>query len=135
MRRSTISTLIGLSALLAASTVIAGDLYQWKDANGVTHYSQTPPAKGTYTEHAESGRSRGGSEPVQVATASSESPQCATARTNIAMLESKDMVQMDSDGDGKPDKTLSDSERSNQLELARASLKVNCNAGSATPGT
>ncbi|WP_036136034.1 DUF4124 domain-containing protein [Luteimonas mephitis] len=125
MPRLALATLFGLSLLLAASTACAGDLYQWKDANGVTHYSQTPPASGSYTERTESGRAS--ARPVETATAKpAESAQCTTARANIAMLESKGAVQQDSDGDGKPDKTLDDTERANQLELARALLKANC---------
>src|SRR3546814_6836772 len=54
------------------------------------------------------------------------SPQCATSRANIALLEGKAPVQQDTDGDGKPDKTLADTERANQLNLARALLKANC---------
>src|SRR3546814_3664725 len=54
------------------------------------------------------------------------SPQCATSRANIALLEGKAPVQQDTDGDGKPDKTLDDTERANQLNLARALLKANC---------
>src|SRR3546814_5169256 len=58
MPRHALPTLFGLSLLLASSAACAQDLYQWKDANGVTHYSQTPPASGSYTERTESGRGR-----------------------------------------------------------------------------
>ena len=34
----------GLALLVAvAAPAVAGELYQWKDANGVTHYSDSPP--------------------------------------------------------------------------------------------
>src|SRR5690606_41882766 len=55
-----------------------------------------------------------------------EPPQCATSRANIALLESGNPVQQDTDGDGKRDKTLDDTELANQLDLARALLKANC---------
>lgn len=125
MPRHSLSTLFGLSLLLASGVACAQDLYQWKDANGVTHYSQTPPASGNYSERTESGRSP--ARPVETAAAKpAEPPQCATSRANIALLESGNPVQQDTDGDGKPDKTLDDTERANQLDLARALLKANC---------
>jgi hypothetical protein len=131
MPRHPLVPLFGLSLQLAAAAVSAGELYPWKDANGVTHYSQTPPASGNYTERTESGRSS--AKPVETAaTKPTESPQCATSRANIALLESKSPVQQDTDGDGKPDKTLDDTERANQLELARALLKANCAENAAT---
>ena len=40
-----LTALVATLALSAAPTVFAGEVYQWKDANGVTHYSQTPPAQ------------------------------------------------------------------------------------------
>ena len=131
MPRHALVPLFGLSLLLAAAAVSAGELYQWKDASGVTHYSQTPPASGSYSERTESGR--GNARPVEAAAAKpTESPQCATSRANIALLECKNPVQQDVDGDGKADKTLDDAERVNQLELARALLKANCAATSPT---
>ena len=133
MPRHALPTLIGLSLLLATGAACAQDLYQWKDANGITHYSQTPPASGSYTERTESGRSP--ARPVETASAASaESPQCATSRANIALLESESPVQQDTDGDGEPDRTLDDTERANQLNLARALLKANCPGGNAPAG-
>lgn len=121
--------LFGLSLLLAGAAS-AGDLYQWKDANGVTHYSQTPPASGSYQERTESGRDAPAA--VQAAAAKPAEPaECTTARANVTMLEGKAAVQQDTDGDGKPDRTLDDTERANQLELAHAVLKARC-AASAT---
>lgn len=125
--------LLALSLLLVGTVAAAGELYQWKDANGVTHYSQTPPASGSYRERSESGRAPAA--PAQTAQAApAESPQCATSRANIALLESKGAVQQDVDGDGKADKTLGESERAAQLELARAVLKANCATGAASAG-
>ena len=136
MQRHTIPTMLGLSLLFATTAATAGDLYQWKDANGVTHYSQTPPASGNYKERTESGRDIG-AKPVQAAAATPAEPaECATSRSNLALLESKAPVQQDTDGDGKPDKTLDDTDRANQLELARAVLKAkNCTAAKAPAGS
>ena len=126
MQARTIRLLFGLTLLLVAAAATAEDIYQWKDANGVTHYSQTPPPSGDYKTHAARAGDRANKAAPVVASAPAESAQCSTARKNIAMLEGKDAVQQDTDGDGKPDKTLSDADRGNQLELARAMLKANC---------
>lgn len=129
MPRHALKTLSGLSLLLLAATATAGELYQWKDANGVTHYSQTPPASGNYTQRTESGRDSKAPPPAATAGKPAESGQCTSTRANIALLESQSPVQQDVDGDGKPDKTLDDTERASQLELARALLKANCADG------
>src|SRR5690606_31809059 len=129
MPRNASKTLFGLSLLLTMAAASAGELYQWKDANGVTHYSQTPPSSGNYTERSESGRDVTPPPVAAKAETPAESPQCTTARANIALLESESPVRQDSDGDGEPDKTLDDTERANQLELARALLKANCADG------
>lgn len=141
MQRKTIGTISALALLLAAAAATAGEVYEWKDANGVTHYTQTPPPNGDYREHDE----RDIASPAPAATAATptttaasttasagartESAQCSTARKNIELLQGEVAVQQDTDGDGKPDKTLDDTERANQLELARATLKAgNCQA-------
>src|SRR3546814_17724013 len=77
----------------------------------------------------------GPARPVETAAAEpAEPPQCATSRANIALLESESPVQQDTDGDGEPDRTLDDTERANQLNLARALLKANCPGGDAPAG-
>ncbi len=117
-------------ALGAAPAVFAGEVYQWKDANGVTHYSQTPPPQGKF--QARSIYQRQPAAPGQtVAAAPTESPQCTTARKNIELLMSGAKLQMDSDGDGKPDRDLTDSDRDKQLQIAQTVSRVNCAPGTA----
>jgi uncharacterized protein DUF4124 len=114
---------LGLLTACAAATATAGDVYQWKDARGVTQYSSTPPATGAYKVRAMHG------DQVQLETAAAkpaENPGCAIARKNMELLQGKSAIQIDSNGDGKPDKTLSDDDRANQMQLAQATLKVNC---------
>lgn len=116
--------LAGLSVGHAQQT--AGEVYQWKDARGVTHFAQSPPPKGAYQQRVitHSGN------PAPVTTAANvtvaDNPQCTTARNNITALQGKTEVQQDTDGDGKPDKTLSDTERTGQMELAQAAVKAYC---------
>jgi hypothetical protein len=110
--------------ILASASAQAGGIYQWKDAKGVTHYTDTPPPASEYKQ-----RNIYNADPDVPADAKAkpaENPACATARNNIALLNSKQNVQLDSDGDGKPDKALSEQDRANQLALAQATLNTSC---------
>lgn len=104
----------------------AAEVYQWQDANGVTHFSQTPPARGAYQQRAIT--NTGSAAPVAQATtaAAAESSQCTTARSNIEALQGDTAVQQDTNGDGTPDKVLDPAERAAQLEFAQAAVKAFC---------
>jgi len=125
---------VGIALCLAAAAVSAQSkaAYQWKDANGVTQYSSTPPPQGDYKVRAvntQGASLAAAAKPAQAA----EDPQCATARANLKLLGGKAEVKLDSDGDGKPDKTLSAEDRANQTALAEATLKASCAAPAAKP--
>lgn len=120
-----LSTALLAASVLAAATASAGEVYQWKDANGVTHYSQTPPAQGkfqqrTITQHVSAAA------PAQPTTERPASPQCATAQRNIELLQGGSRLQVDSNGDGQPDGDLDDADRQKQLEIAQTVARVNC---------
>lgn len=119
-----------LSAALAAAVFAghasAGEVYQWKDANGVTHYSQTPPKQGKYETRSIYHRQQATTGNDAGAAPAAESSQCTTARKNIELLQSGAPLRMDSDGDGKPDRDLNDSERAGQLQIAQTVVRVNC---------
>jgi hypothetical protein len=125
MRAPILASLFVL-VLASASLHAGGGIYQWKDAKGVTHYADTPPPASEYKQ-----RNISQSDPGQPATAAkpAENPACATARQNITLLNGHQNVQIDSDGDGKPDKALSADDRANQLALAQATLKTSCASG------
>ncbi len=121
-------------ALFSAITLIAGHaiaqqrVYQWKDAQGRTHYSSSPPASGVFKSRAvATDTPRPAAKPV-----APESAQCTSVRANLATLKANSNVLMDSDGDGKPDRTLSADEHANQLKLAESYLVANC-GGTAQP--
>ena len=128
MHRSLIARL-GLAIVLAsvAAVAAAGEIYQWKDTKGVTHYSETPPPSGTNYQQREinSGGQAQASQQV-AAVAPVETAQCTNARKNIEALKNKGDVQQDTDGDGKADKTLTDADRANEMELALATVKATC---------
>jgi hypothetical protein len=117
-----------LVLVLSSTCAQAAGIYQWKDAKGVTHYTDTPPPGSEYRQ-----RNIYQPEAGQPADKPAENPTCATARNNLALLNSQQNVQLDSDGDGKPDKTLSESDRANQLALAQATLNISCTSSSPAP--
>ena len=123
-----IRTLALLLLASACAPAFAQKVYQWKDARGVTHYSDSPPPGQQVKDRRIDNR---GEPVVEVAAGKSvESPQCATAKLNLKLLAGTGAVQQDTDGDGKPDKSLSDQDRLNQRELATAAAKAYC-----TPAT
>lgn len=123
---------LGLGAVLAALAAFpaaATDLYQWKDAQGVTHYSDSPPPGQSGSGQVKNRviRNKSGT-PSQGATASApaENSQCTSARANLKQLQSSAQVGTDSDGDGKPDNVLDAQQRAAQVQLAEASIRAYC---------
>ena len=133
-------------ALLACGVASAGDVYQWKDAKGISHYSNTPPPSGAYKTRVVHSDDTPAAAPA-AATASAapsptpsptpatapaaeanpgEDPGCAIARKDIELLQAQAPVLMDSDGDGKPDKILTDEDRAKHLQVAQSALKGRC---------
>lgn len=137
-RRLAVITLLATAVSLYAVSASATEVYKWTDGNGQVRYSQNPPAKGKFTKvdtrtgtgtASESSGDASKAADGKTATAKTtgaDSQQCKDARSNISMLEGKGPVQIDSDGDGKPDKNVDDAERTKQLELARAVVNANC---------
>lgn len=117
---------VALLVLLAgiASGAAAQQVYQWKDAKGVTHYSDNPPTGQKFQDRRINQR---GAAVVEAAVSQPvENPMCVTARANLKLLGGTAAVQQDSDGDGKADKTLSTSERDDQRNLAEAAVRAYC---------
>jgi hypothetical protein len=113
------------AAVLACGIASAGDVYQWKDAKGVTHYADAPPPKGQY--QARDVHHRDGEAPAPgTAAAPVTDKNCALARTNLDRLNTGGDIGLDANGDGKPDAPLSDAERAKQIELAQANIQTYC---------
>jgi hypothetical protein len=149
-----------LSAALAIAATIAfaaasaqqPQVYKWKDANGVTHFSQTPPSNGTaYTKMRLTNEPDVSSNPSassgngdntgsdtgtsqQTAPASSTQPDTASNRatlckqldSNISLLQGKQPVVTDG-ADGKQE-VMSDNAREAQLATARAQQAQYCSS-------
>ena len=112
---------------LASGGAMATNLYQWKDAQGVTHSSDKPPAGQQYEV-----RRIANLGPVVETSdeaAPAENASCTTARKNLALLGGDAPVQQDTDGDGKADRTLTPEERAAQKTLADAMVTAHCSGG------
>jgi hypothetical protein len=117
--------------LLACGAASAGDVYQWKDAKGVTHYSDAPPPKGQY--QARDVRHRDDEAPAASANpAPVTDKNCAVAKTNLDRLKTGGDIGLDANGDGKPDAPLSDFQRKKLTELAEANIRTYCKQAPAT---
>lgn len=120
-----IRLLAGLICLLAALPVGAARVYQWKDANGVTHYSDEPPPAGQEFRGREvTNAPATGSAAAQ--DKPGEDPDCAMARRNLDQLKSDRPVGLDANGDGKPDKEMTAEERGQQVAKMEQTLKARC---------
>ncbi|HVK50540.1 MAG TPA: DUF4124 domain-containing protein [Pseudoxanthomonas sp.] len=122
-----LSAAVVLGSLLAAASLSAqaAPVYQWKDANGVTHYSDKPPAGEQYKDRRidPRGEPLAQSEPAGKSVAS---PQCLQARKNLEVLSSSTRV-LQAGEDGKPGgQPLDEQQRANQRALAEAAQKAYC---------
>lgn len=117
---------IALALLLVAAPSLAQQqrVYQWKDAKGVTHYTDLPPTQAHRSRDIDN---RGSA--TEIATIKPvENEQCANSRSNLERLKANETVGVDTDGDGKSDRNLSSDERASQIELNQAAIKAYCPA-------
>lgn len=115
---------LGCLLLLASANAVAGPVYKWKDAKGVTQYSETPPAGVKYETRGQARTPP--TEAAAAAPAAAVPKECTTARANLALLEGTGPVMQDTDGDGKPDTAVTAEQRGAQKELAAAGVKAWC---------
>ncbi len=127
-----------LPALFLSAPLAAQQVYKWKDAQGVTHFTAEPPPQGAKYEAREVDHHQAVAPPAETGDAApqaraptGEDPACAAARANLALLDGDRQLTVDSDGDGKPDKPLSDADRTRQRNLARAVLDAKCRGAAA----
>ncbi|GAB3379068.1 DUF4124 domain-containing protein [Lysobacter fragariae] len=121
--------LLGLCTLAFACPAFAGKVYQWKDANGVSHYSDSaPPEQGYKNRQMKDGPAA----PVADAKPA-ENAACTKARGNKANLDSGVAVGIDANNDGKADRELTKDERAQQVAWADAMIKTSCTPAAAKP--
>lgn len=117
--------LLSLACLFSGTVNAQQKIYQWKDASGRTHYSSSPPTSGKYDVRGIAAKPA--SAPANAAKAPSPSDEdCNQARGNLAILKGNANVQIDSDGDSKPDKLLTATEHAAQVKLAESLIAVRC---------
>ena len=118
------ATLLAALGLALALPAVAGEVYQWKDAKGVTHYSDSPPPNQAHKSRAINTK---GTAAVQVAAKPVvANADCSNARSNLKLLQGTAPVGIDENKDGKPDRNLTAAERSSRTALAEASVKTYC---------
>lgn len=123
--------LLGL-AIVATLPAVAGEIYQWKDAKGVTHYSDSPPAGQKHQTRAVNARA---ATVAPVASKPVANADCSNARSNLELLKGGAKVGLDTDKDGKPDRELTAAERASRLKMAEAQMEIYCDAPSAAAAT
>lgn len=124
-----------LMAFMATTAMAQTQIYQWKDANGVAHYSDSPPGQDvtyrSFTLKSEHGSENNAeNKPVSANIAEKSKTEataraCEQAKKNVEMFSGKDDVQMDIKGDGNL-VTLSAEEQAKQLERAKAQVILLC---------
>lgn len=136
--------LLGLLAATLSFNALAGDkVYKWKDASGVTHFTDTPPPKGTQFDDL---RLKGGTTvaaaPEEViksaddaaaakAQSDASKSRCEQARTRLALLESP--VDVTTMQDGKS-VVMSKEARAAETNVAKTQVASYCEAGTANGG-
>jgi len=110
--------------LLTALPAFAGEVYQWKDAKGVTHYSDSPPPNQAHKSRVIT--AHGSAATAVVAKPAAVNADCSNARSNLTILQGKGEVGMDENNDGKVDRNFTAAERASRIQLAETSIKTYC---------
>ena len=134
MPSRTIRLTMALAVLLLALPAAASKVYQWKDAKGVTHFSDSPPPARQGVKNRQVKDATAAPAPPQAAAGKPEDANCATARKNLEELKGNSgPVGFDADGDGKPDKEMSADERAQQVTQTELMLKTFCSQPTTRP--
>jgi hypothetical protein len=134
----------GIALLVGAalSTASAQTVYKWKDAKGVTHYTDTPPPTSEprgevrksaipdspAPQAAAKAKEESGAPVVAKTNAELRTASCKRAQDNLAVLQSatNTQISLDEDGDGKAEKVLSADQRNAQVTAMQAAVTLNC---------
>ena len=112
------------TASLAAPPAAGQQFYSWRDADGVRHFSDSPPPHDNYVPRQIREPRRRAAEKPDAAKPSTNAA-CTRARANIAVFANNDIVNMDRNNDGKPE-TLTEAERAYELDRAMAVSRRFC---------
>jgi hypothetical protein len=143
---------LGCIALVALAPAFAQTVYTWKDAKGVTHYSDAPPPKGTQSRQVQPQPAPPTPTPVATTPAKTvpaspstnaaiaaaidpaavaarekqRAESCKQAQENLAILKNSYGVAVDNDGDGKNDAVLDTAQRQKETENMQLAVQANC---------
>lgn len=126
--------LITTLALVAASPQLQAQdpVYTWVDGNGVRHYAQTPPEGVKYETRGVRDQTVGSEATKAPEPGAPQRPDdrvaCERARLSLDQLNSDVPLEMDKDGDGKPEPIDTD-QRAEQKRLAEQAVRAYCNSG------
>ncbi|WP_448102175.1 DUF4124 domain-containing protein [Luteibacter jiangsuensis] len=135
--------IVTLAALLATCPLAFAQAYKWKDAQGVTHYADSPPPAGTKYDKVKTtgsvappaGQTPPPAPPAkpepEKATAgpTADTPEnrarlCTTLKSNMETLAKPQQVSVD---DGKGGQVpLDDAGRKRQIETTQAQMTLYC---------
>lgn len=140
------TAVLASAAAFACGSVAAEQIYKWKDADGVVHYTDTPPPKGTEVDKvavkagpvppapaAEQTPAPGAATAATPATSAQAATQvaalrataCDNARKRQQQLASLPSVSMDLDKDGTPEQ-LNAEQHAAQLDRANQAVANYC---------
>jgi len=147
-------TCLAVLLFLLVATAHAQTVYTWKDAKGVTHYSDAPPkqekvvvrtvpvtaAPAAAPAAAAIPSAAAGAAPATASAAAAAAAartaneaagqaRCSQARANLTALQGTAPVGPDADRDGKPDSTLSADDRAKQVASMQATIQRDCSGG------
>ena len=126
--------LLLLLALSAASPAwAAGEVYKWTDEKGVVHYGDAPPEGSAATKVAvreiraadEPAAPAEAAKPEEKPAAPTAQSNCDIAKRNLETLVKAPRVEMDNDGDGKPE-PLSDEQRAAEQSRNEDLVRIYC---------
>lgn len=131
-----------LALLVTVCPLAFGQAYKWKDAQGVTHYSDSPPPAGTKVEKIKTSGvvipPAGNPAPASTAAAAAKPASassvadtpanrtklCEQLRKNADTLSKEKVVSVD-DGKGGS-RVLDDAGRARQVETTQAQMTLYC---------
>jgi hypothetical protein len=119
--------LLMLMLLVVIALPAAGQqLYRWKDENGVTHYTDSPPTGTSY----ETREIVPDPDPPVAAAPPAASPaapseRCLQARANLQVFDTSEGISMDTDGDGIEEELVGEV-REREHQRARELVQAEC---------
>ena len=139
LKRPFFSKLLALIAITVAlcSSATAGQYYRWTDENGVTHYTDKPPANretktvNTSNVHGTTPTSTPATEEAEASEETVEAPpvrekspeRCAIARQNLKSISENARVRIKENGEFR---YLNEKEVNAKRQEARQTIKEDC---------